>query len=130
MNHSQSKAPVRWTEDRVERLLLKVFGDPPGSPPAKTLPRRRTPWSHWALIATCASLLLVVAPALMVSRNSQDLVDRGDAAATDSESEDMVVAEASSSDEELSDESSGDELSGEEASDSEASEDATDATST
>jgi hypothetical protein len=116
VSDSPSKPPVRWTEDRVERLLLKVFGDPApavAGPTAKKSPR----WSHWALVATCAALLLVVTPILLVPRDADRLAER----AADDDAEELVVADASLSDDERSSESSGDES--EESSDSESSED-------
>ena len=105
MNDSPPKPPIHWTEDRVERLLLKVFGDAPGASHAIPV-RRRSPWSHWALVATCAGLFALLAPVLMVSRHSDRIADRGDETAVSADDE-LIVAEATTSEdaEELSDDS-------------------------
>jgi cytoskeletal protein RodZ len=109
VNESHSKPQVRWTEDRVERLLLKVFGDPPGAVDEAAALRRRSPWSHWALVATCAGLLALLAPVLMVSRDADNVADRSETPASAAE-EELIVADASTTDEAESDESESDGL--------------------
>jgi hypothetical protein len=115
VNTSPPKRPIRWTEDRVERLLLTVFGDPASAAPSAKPSQR---WSHWALVATCAGMLLVVTPILMVPRDAERMAKHAD---DDEAAEELVVADASLSDDERSSESSGDDS--EESSASEASED-------
>lgn len=102
MNDSPTKPPVHWTEDRVERLLLKVFGDPPGTASSDATARRHSPWSHWALVATCAGLLAMLTPALMVSQRTDSVADRGEESAVSNDDE-LIVADVSTTDDTESD---------------------------
>jgi hypothetical protein len=90
-----SHGPERWTEARVEQLLLLVFRTPatePSPPPARGA-------ACW-FVAACAALLLALPLSVwMGGRTSEHPAPQ---AANHSASEDLVVAEADSSDDDIS----------------------------
>jgi len=127
VNEHTDKSAVRWTEDRVERLMLKIFGDPPHLKPTEPPPRLvRHRWSNWFLVATCASILLLLAPVLSMWRDAElRLAEQR----TQEAAEEMVVAEASTSDEAISSDESADEISSDESSESDSDSESSEASS-
>jgi len=125
VNESNDKPPARWTEERVDRLLLKVFGDPPVRRDFVAPPMRAPAhWSHGMLVATCAGLLLLLVPVLMSHHAPSRTVANGDRPA-----EEIVVAENSDADESRGSEATADEIKGEETPDADSASDTAEASS-
>ena len=60
-NPRKTTSSVRWTEDRVERLLLSVFADPSGVNEAASLrPARRNESPRLVIALVAASLALTI----------------------------------------------------------------------
>jgi hypothetical protein len=129
VNESKPKPHSHWTEDRVDRLLLRLFGDQP-QPADHPVSSRHSTWSHWTLVATCAGLLAVITPVLWTPRPT-DRVAHREPTSENVADDSMVLAEASadSTEESLSPETA-DEISNEEASEPEPADEPSETTST
>jgi hypothetical protein len=129
VNEPNDKPTVRWSEERVERLMLKIFGDPPHAKAAELPPSRpvRHRWSHWLVVATCASILLLLAPVLSMWRDAENRLAAE--RASESTVEEIVVAELSDSEEAITSDEASDEVSSEEPSESESDSESSEASS-
>uniref|UniRef100_A0A7C4QRN3 Uncharacterized protein n=1 Tax=Schlesneria paludicola TaxID=360056 RepID=A0A7C4QRN3_9PLAN len=94
MSKFNSQGPERWTEARVEQLLLLVFRTPatePSPPPARGA-------ACW-FVAACATLLLALPLSVWMGGHTPE--HSVPQAVNHSDSEDLVVAEANSSDDDI-----------------------------
>ncbi|HET6423708.1 MAG TPA: hypothetical protein VFG20_08505 [Planctomycetaceae bacterium] len=66
-NHNSHQPPARWTEDRVERLLLSVFAEQPVTVADSSSSPKRGRRQRGLLIAVVASCLALTIPLLSLS---------------------------------------------------------------
>ncbi|MDP1796596.1 MAG: hypothetical protein Q8K78_03910 [Planctomycetaceae bacterium] len=57
-------SPTRWTEDRVERLMLALFAEQPVTFSQSACPTRSSGARHAVLVAVAAACLAIIVPVL------------------------------------------------------------------